>query len=433
MTSTPTATPTPRYQIVTQTGGYYEQFITVEGITVKASGAVQVDSMYGAADVIGGMTRSLRNDIRTCLTDAGAGLAIAPEGENITTLPEFHPLRGGESDRAAGLGAGIGQPISGVHEDGLLYGDYENTVHEFAHAIQDLCFSQDDHNEWNRFYRRAREAGLFPDAYGMTNEHEFFAEFSESYLERPGEIQRRWDEEDDELTRQRLSGNFPEIFKFLEGIYEGWEVGSYFSPDLGWKDRNVLVALYNSTDGPNWTNNENWLSDRPLREWYGVTVGDNRRVARLELPQNRLKGAIPPELGNLANMWVLDLSSNRLTGQIPGELALTKLYELYLGENQLSGEIPVELGSLVNLEVLTLGNNQLSGEIPPELGRLGKRSLVWLSLSGNQLTGQIPTQLAILPMLKGVWLADNPLSGCIPVGLRDVPDNDLSELNLPSC
>ena len=29
-------------------------------------------------------------------------------------------------------------------------------------------------------------------------------------------------------------------------------------------DRTVLEALYNATDGPNWFNNENWLSDRPL-------------------------------------------------------------------------------------------------------------------------------------------------------------------------
>ena len=29
-------------------------------------------------------------------------------------------------------------------------------------------------------------------------------------------------------------------------------------------DRQALVALYNATDGANWANNENWLSEEPL-------------------------------------------------------------------------------------------------------------------------------------------------------------------------
>ena len=29
-------------------------------------------------------------------------------------------------------------------------------------------------------------------------------------------------------------------------------------------DREILVALYESTDGPNWVNAENWLTDAPL-------------------------------------------------------------------------------------------------------------------------------------------------------------------------
>ena len=35
-------------------------------------------------------------------------------------------------------------------------------------------------------------------------------------------------------------------------------------------DRAALVALYNATDGPNWVDNTNWLTDAPLGEWYGV-------------------------------------------------------------------------------------------------------------------------------------------------------------------
>ena len=37
------------------------------------------------------------------------------------------------------------------------------------------------------------------------------------------------------------------------------------APTSAETDREALVALYNSTDGPNWDDAQNWLSDRPLR------------------------------------------------------------------------------------------------------------------------------------------------------------------------
>ena len=37
------------------------------------------------------------------------------------------------------------------------------------------------------------------------------------------------------------------------------------APTSAETDREALVALYNSTDGPNWDDAQNWLSDRPLQ------------------------------------------------------------------------------------------------------------------------------------------------------------------------
>ena len=62
-------------------------------------------------------------------------------------------------------------------------------------------------------------------------------------------------------------------------------------------DRAALVALYNATGGPDWYNNNNWLSDVPISEWEGVTTDGNGRVTELELDGNQLSGGIPPELG----------------------------------------------------------------------------------------------------------------------------------------
>ncbi|MEN8194565.1 MAG: hypothetical protein ABFS12_17225, partial [Bacteroidota bacterium] len=41
------------------------------------------------------------------------------------------------------------------------------------------------------------------------------------------------------------------------------------------QDSLALVALYDSTDGNNWTNNENWLTG-PVSTWYGIKVLENR-------------------------------------------------------------------------------------------------------------------------------------------------------------
>ena len=115
-------------------------------------------------------------------------------------------------------------------------------------------------------------------------------------------------------------------------------------------DREALVALYNATDGATWTNNDNWLSDAPIGQWYGVTVDSNGRVIGLNLYYTGLRGEVPPELGSLTALRALSLENNRLSGEIPQELGnLTALQALNLRDNRLSGEIPSELSNLINL------------------------------------------------------------------------------------
>ena len=99
------------------------------------------------------------------------------------------------------------------------------------------------------------------------------------------------------------------------------------------KDREALVALYNATNGENWFESDNWLSDAPIGEWYGVTTNDDRRVIALVLSTNNLSGEIPAELGSLSNLKELDLSTNNLSGCVPSSLEDQLIFDAsYLGD-----------------------------------------------------------------------------------------------------
>ena len=191
------------------------------------------------------------------------------------------------------------------------------------------------------------------------------------------------------------------------------------APDPINPDRAALVALYEATDGDNWTNNTNWLSDRPLGEWFGVTTDENGRVIELVLRENRLSGALPPLLGNLTNLELLHFGGNALSGVLPSWLGnLTNLQWLILHDNQFSGSLPSSLGNLTNLGSLRLNGNALSGVLPSWLGNLTK--LRRLVLAYNQFSGVLPSELGNLTNLGELNLFKNAFSGALPSELGNL-------------
>jgi hypothetical protein len=212
----------------------------------------------------------------------------------------------------------------------------------------------------------------------------------------------------------------------------------------------VLVALYESTDGDNWDNNGGWNETNTPCDWYGIScsgghvtsitlgsrnsygnnlsgslpesLGNLSNLQVLNLGRNgKISGSIPESLGNLSNLVDLDLHQNNLlSGSIPESLGnLSNLQHLFLGTNQLSGSIPESLGNLSNLESLTLGSNQLSGSIPESLGNLS--NLSYIDVRHNQLSGSIPesfwrnlSNLSNLSNFHHLFLNDNKFSGSIP-------------------
>ena len=319
----------------------------------------------------------------------------------------------------------------------------------------------------------AHDKGLLPDA-GSVALSGWFVENKISVG--AGETPRR--------TRQRLSAPGQTEFEFLiaalrdthrrnllpDGMSEtlsGWFVQNVIAPHTGETpeqvrarlratpaptpipipvdDRAALAALYQAAGGANWKYNANWLSQAPIGEWHGVATDDGGRVIKLELTENRLKGVIPPQIGNLTNLQVLTLDNytaktpagtptpadiNQLTGRIPRELGnLVNLKKLKLDHNTLSGTIPTELRKLVKLEELTLSHNYIYGGVPPEFISLA--NLRVLDLSHNKMYGHIPPELGDLKKLEWLYLAGNRWDGCIPSSLQAIQSRDFPDLNDP--
>ena len=184
-------------------------------------------------------------------------------------------------------------------------------------------------------------------------------------------------------------------------------------------ERAALVDFYNATGGNNWTNNENWCSDKPVGEWYGIVTDERGLVSYLHLDENNLTGTIPESIGNLVNLQGIFMRSNKLTGEIPATIGnLTMLHSIWLDNNALSGSIPESICNLKELAVIYLDINKLSGEIPEEIGNLTE--LISFSAINNSLTGNIPESICNLKKLETLIVTSNQLSGELPASIGNL-------------
>lgn len=233
-------------------------------------------------------------------------------------------------------------------------------------------------------------------------------------------------------------------------------------------ERQMLVDLYNSTNGDGWRNNTDWKTAGDFSpagtecKWYGVGCNASQtQVTRIELSTNKLTGTLPAKLDRLSALEAFNVSGNqfngslpsltglttlqyfaadgarliradRLTGNIPSLTGLTALRHFSVEGNRLTGDIP-SLTGLTALEVFNVSSNQLTGSLPSLTGLTklryfnayenqltgsipdltGLTALAFFSANQNQLTGDIPS-LAGLTRLRHFYVSKNRLIGNIP-------------------
>ena len=203
-------------------------------------------------------------------------------------------------------------------------------------------------------------------------------------------------------------------------------------PEWRLRQRFALATLYYATDGPNWINNDKWLSyahhecDWFTKDYFappnqpafsrlslenpcGSVLRDNNQTAVTPVPSPSLDRDAGSG-GVYKHIW---LFVNGLKGEIPQELFwLTSLQDLMIFKNELEGTLSSHIGKLSDLKRFTASFNSIRGTIPSEIGKL--TSSLLLAVAGNKLTGTLPSELFQVQSVRNLMLDHNRLHGSIP-------------------
>lgn len=194
-------------------------------------------------------------------------------------------------------------------------------------------------------------------------------------------------------------------------------------------ERSILESFYKALDGDKWEHKENWLSDKPLNEWYGITTDEEGKVVKIQL-------------------------SDTMMGKVPANLKyLKKLQSLHL--NCIAGGIRLEANNYPSLKELGLHGyiNQLTVENCSELEKLSLTSryfdafhvdscpkLSSLELIGHNISDTTKRELDLSPFpklseLKIYYLALDQLhiNNCFNLKKINIYNCQLEELDLSSC
>lgn len=218
-------------------------------------------------------------------------------------------------------------------------------------------------------------------------------------------------------------------------------------------ERDALIAIYKALDGDNWTNNENWCSDKPVGEWYGVRTDHPQGYVTniFFMAPNNIKGSLPSSISVFNNLESLYLCDDGLSGIVQEEAFSSEhLREFVIMSQNVDVIIPQTINHLAYLEMLTLNCKSVTfpkslsvlhnlrtlnisgkiGEIPEDIGLCS--SLEGLSVTNTDIT-TLPNSIAQLGRLTSLILCNNNITGEFPsalLSLRELRYFDISNNNL---
>jgi hypothetical protein len=101
------------------------------------------------------------------------------------------------------------------------------------------------------------------------------------------------------------------VRSYSRGLKGTFTVAKGFPVDPA-ADLLALTTLYNKAGGASWTNKTNWLTAAGIDTWFGVTV-TGQSITAINLPNNKLTGAVTELLVDIASLQTLNLATNAIT------------------------------------------------------------------------------------------------------------------------
>ena len=236
-----------------------------------------------------------------------------------------------------------------------------------------------------------------------------------------------------------------EIAPYIESEYDGYIYGERIPiSDI----RGLLEEFYKSTNGDNWYHNDNWCTDVPVEEWYGVelyegdsegymlNLNDNNLTGDAFLGVNKLIKYINVQGNSLSSISFskntaltgIECNGNPLKSiNLSGCSSLVKLYFEATDNNDIKTLTTLDVSGCSNLTTLLVYYNKLTS-----VNLDGCTSLEHISIYDNELTSLNVSSCKNLVYLNCQEnnLTSLDVSGCKNLGHLACSDNNLTSLNV---
>ena len=241
-------------------------------------------------------------------------------------------------------------------------------------------------------------------------------------------------------------------YSYVEFYHETVHDWYFFGNERSFRTKDLddltkaLVKLYQSTNGDNWTRNDNWLDfNKPITEWYGILqFGDNHFC--INLFDNNLVGIIDQTFPNDFDitLWVMSNQLNSLN--VSGS---TSLKDIKFENNPLTS---VDVSECTDLDQLSCNNVyqltslNVSGCTALEVVSCYDTPLTSLDFSGCTALKELGCTFCKLTSLdisdcttlenltcESNQLTSLDVSGCTALKYINCNDNKLSVFNASGC